>query len=173
MTTIPNALKAWQSANESPPEEADTIKLTFHTPPIVKLDTKSLGTLIQCQKLSLSTNAIEKMVPLTGMSKLRILSLGRNNIKKIEKLDDVAESLEQLWISYNQITSLDGLASLSKLTTLYCSNNQIKSFSELDTLKSHSQLKDVLFLGNPMYDEVGGDKEKARVEILKRLPQVR
>ena len=87
------------------------------------------------------------MVPLTGMSKLKVLSLGRNNIKKIEKLDDVAESLEQLWISYNQITSLDGLASLSKLTTLYCSNNQIKAFSELDKLKSNEQLKDVLFLG--------------------------
>lgn len=172
MTTIPNALKAL-AAKESPPEEADTINLTFQTvrrstqeqttlpttltcssfsypyskPPIVKLDAKSLGTLTQCQKLSLSTNAIEKMVPLTGMSKLKILSLGRNNIKKIEKLDDVAESLEQLWLSYNQITSLDGLASLTKLTTLYCSNNLIKAFSELDKLKSNELLKDVLFLG--------------------------
>jgi len=171
MTTIPSALKAL--AKESPPEEADTINLAFQTvrkraqqqqtfpfsftflhsssfpqkPPIVKLDAKSLGTLAQCRKLSLSTNAIEKMVPLTGMNKLKVLSLGRNNIKKIEKLDDVAESLEQLWISYNQITSLDGLASLSKLTTLYCSNNQIKAFSELDKLKSNEQLKDVLFLG--------------------------
>lgn len=121
--------------------------LPYSKPPIVKLDAKSLGTLTQCQKLSLSTNAIEKMVPLTGMSKLKILSLGRNNIKKIEKLDDVAESLEQLWLSYNQITSLDGLASLTKLTTLYCSNNLIKAFSELDKLKSNELLKDVLFLG--------------------------
>ncbi|EJK72539.1 hypothetical protein THAOC_05923 [Thalassiosira oceanica] len=146
--------------------------LPYSKPPIVKLDAKSLGTLTQCQKLSLSTNAIEKMVPLTGMSKLKILSLGRNNIKKIEKLDDVAESLEQLWLSYNQITSLDGLASLTKLTTLYCSNNLIKAFSELDKLKSNELLKDVLFLGNPMYDEVGGDKEKAKIETLKRLPQL-
>jgi Leucine-rich repeat (LRR) protein len=64
-------------------------------------------------------------------SKLRVLSLGRNNIKKLEKLEDVASSLEQLWISYNQISSLDGIACLVNLHTLYMSNNAIKSFSEL------------------------------------------
>lgn len=40
------------------------------------------------------------------MENLRILSLGRNLIKKIENLDAVAETLEELWISYNQITGL-------------------------------------------------------------------
>lgn len=40
------------------------------------------------------------------MESLRILSLGRNLIKKIENLDAVADTLEELWISYNQITSL-------------------------------------------------------------------
>lgn len=74
------------------------------------------------------------MVSFAGMSKLKILSLGRNQIKKIEKLEDVASSLEQLWISYNQISSLDGLACCKKLTTLYMSNNAIKSFSELNHL---------------------------------------
>ena len=37
----------------------------------------------QCQKLSLSTNSIEKMIPLPGLKNLKILSLGRNQIKKI------------------------------------------------------------------------------------------
>jgi len=32
-------------------------------------------------------------------------------------------------------------------------------------------LRDVLFAGNPMYDEVG-DKEAPRVHVLARLPQV-
>lgn len=84
---------------------------------------------------------IERMVPLTGMDELKILSIGRNNVKKIEKLEDVAGTLEQLWISYNQIASLDGLACLTNLTTLYCSNNAIKSFAELDKLKANEQLR--------------------------------
>ena len=79
------------------------------------------------------------MINLTGMAELRILSLGRNNLKKIEKLEDVAGTLQQLWISYNQISSLDGLACLTNLTTLYCGNNLIKSFSELDKLKANEQ----------------------------------
>ena len=40
------------------------------------------------------------------MENLRILSLGRNLIKKIENLDAVAETLEELWLSYNIITGL-------------------------------------------------------------------
>ncbi len=56
--------------------------------------------------LALSTNNIEKISSLSGMDSLRILSLGRNLIKKIENLDAVADTLEELWISYNQVTSL-------------------------------------------------------------------
>lgn len=70
------------------------------------------------------------------MSKLKVLSVGRNNLKKIEKLEDVASTLEQLWLSYNQISSLEGISCCKKLTTLYMSNNAIKSFSELDHLVS-------------------------------------
>ncbi len=51
--------------------------------------------------LALSTNGIDRIAGLAGLKKLKILSLGRNIIRKIEKLDDVADSLEQLWISYN------------------------------------------------------------------------
>ena len=32
-------------------------------------------------------------------------------------------------------------------------------------------LKDVLFIGNPMYDDIS-DKSEARIQILQRLPQV-
>lgn len=115
---------------------------------------------------------IDRMVNLTGMTELKVLSLGRNNIKKIEKLEDVAGSLQELWISYNQVASLDGLACLTNLTTLFCSNNLIKSFDELDKLKANDKLWDVLFIGNPMYDDVSS-KEEARIEILRRLPNVK
>lgn len=166
------AIKSWEAKHEASAEESTDISLCFQNPPIAKLDTKVLGSLKKCQKLSLSTNVIDRMINLTGMNELRILSLGRNNLKKIEKLEDVAGTLQQLWISYNQISSLDGLACLTNLTTLYMSNNQIKSFSELDKLKANEQLRDVLFTGNPMYAEVS-TKEEARIEILRHLPNLK
>ena len=47
------------------------------------------------------------------MDNLKILSLGRNLIKKIENLDAVAETLEELWLSYNLIASLVSLKGAS------------------------------------------------------------
>lgn len=64
------------------------------------------------RQLALSTNNIEKISSLSGMDNLRILSLGRNLIKKIENLDGVSETLEELWMSYNL---LEKLVSSSKL----------------------------------------------------------
>jgi len=63
--------------------------------------------------------------------------MGRNNIKKIEKLDEVCGTLEQLWMSYNQISSLEGLSELNNLTTLFLSNNSIKSFSKVEKVDIH------------------------------------
>lgn len=40
------------------------------------------------------------------MESLEKLSLGRNVIKKLDGLDPVAGTLQQLWISYNQIEKL-------------------------------------------------------------------
>lgn len=40
------------------------------------------------------------------MDNLKILALGRNQIKKIENLDSVADTLEELWISYNILERL-------------------------------------------------------------------
>lgn len=137
---------------------------------IVKLDA-SLNTLGNCECLSLSTNQIDRMVPLAGMKRLRILSLGRNQLKKVEKLEDVGETLEELWLSYNLITCLDGLASLNTLTTLFISNNQIKAWTEIDKLAALPNLRDVLMVGNPIYD--GLSKEEARLEILRRLPSLK
>ncbi len=81
---------------------------------INKLD-GTLATLKNCERLALSTNQIDRIAPLTGMDNLKILSLSRNLLKKIERLEDVAGTLEELWISYNMISSLDGLQACSKL----------------------------------------------------------
>ena len=49
----------------------------------------SLNQFESCQKLSLSTNAIERIVNLK-LKNLRILSIGRNNIKRVAGLEDVS-----------------------------------------------------------------------------------
>jgi len=53
------------------------------------------------------------MAALNGLTKLKILSLGRNQIKKLEALDGVADTLQELWISYNLLEKLVSL--LAKL----------------------------------------------------------
>lgn len=65
------------------------------------------------------------------IASLKILSLGRNSIKKIEGLEAVADTLEELWISYNQIEKLNGVECCKKLKVLYVSNNKIKAWDGL------------------------------------------
>lgn len=62
--------------------------------------------LVLFRHVCLSTNNIEKISSLSGMDNLKILSLGRNQIKKIENLDGVADTLEELWMSYNVLEKL-------------------------------------------------------------------
>ena len=131
----------------------------------------TLNILVNCEHLSLSTNNIDRITPLTGLKNLKILSLGRNLIKKIEKLEDNSGTLEELWLSYNQIDKLDGLNGMKRLRVLYLSNNAIKSFDELLKLRELPALEDILLLGNPCYE--GLTKEQRRVEVVKRLPKIK
>ena len=71
-----------------------------------------------CRHLSLSTNAIEKIGSLAGMDSLRSLSLGRNQIKKLENLEAVASTLEEVWVSYNLLERL--VRTLFSLVMIAC-----------------------------------------------------
>jgi len=66
-TTFGRALGNWEEANGQNPSEADFIKLNFIVPPIDKMDAALISTLTNCKQLSLSTNSIEKMVPINGL----------------------------------------------------------------------------------------------------------
>ena len=123
------------------------------------------------RKLSLSTNSIDRLIPLGGMAKLRILSVGRNNLKKVEKLDEVAGTLEQLWASYNNIGNLDGVLCLSNLRVLYLGNNQVSDWAEVGKLAGLSNLEDVLLVGNPIYEDL--TIEERRTEVLKNIPGIK
>ena len=171
-TSFAKALQSWEETTGNNASEAELIKLNFNMPPIDKLDAAIISTLTNCKQLSLSTNCIEKMVPITGLKNLQILSLGRNNIKKIYGLEEVGVTLKELWMSYNGIENLSGLAPhCNALQVLYIAHNKIKDWNELDKLKDLPNLKNVVFLGNEIYDKYP-NKEEARLQVLMKLPRL-
>lgn len=145
------------------------VKLLGMLPPITKMD-KEITTLTSAEHLALSTNAIEKIGPgLKELKNLKILSLGRNAIRKLEQLE--VPQLEQLWISYNKIDKLSGLDKLKNLKVLYMSNNQVAAWSEIDRLANQCpDLQDVLFIGNPIYNN--SSEKDYRLMMLQRLPKL-
>lgn len=134
----------------------------------------SLQGLRQCERLSLSTNAIDKIQNVSGLP-IRILSLGRNNLKKLDGIEELAESLEQLWISYNIVEKLVGIEKCKRMKILYASNNKISSWEEIDRLSELPNLEDLLLLGNPLYMKYceKGQIEKYKEGILKRIPRLK
>lgn len=86
-TSIRQALAEWEKENGMKASEATEIGLQFQRPPIDRM-TMELAALQKCEKLSLSTNQIEKILlpPPPMMRNLRILALGRNNIKSFAGL---------------------------------------------------------------------------------------
>lgn len=168
-TSLAKAIRAWEEKTEQSASEAEIIKVNFSIPPIDKLDSSIISNFINCRQLSLSTNCIEKMVTIQGLKNLEILSIGRNQIKKIYGLESIGPNLKELWISYNYIEKLDGLAPhCTGLTTLYMAHNKIKEWGEIDKIKDLGNLKNCVFLGNEIYDKFQS-KEDARLNVLKKL----
>ncbi|XP_040598710.1 dynein light chain 1, axonemal isoform X2 [Mesocricetus auratus] len=172
-TTIKEALARWEEKTGQRPSEAREIKLYAQIPPIEKMDA-SLSTLANCEKLSLSTNCIEKIANLNGLKNLRILSLGRNNIKNLNGLEAVGDTLEELWISYNFIEKLKGIHVMKKLKILYMSNNLVKDWAEFVKLAELPCLEDLVFVGNPLEEKHSAegnwiDEATKRVSRLKKL----
>ncbi|XP_022089093.1 dynein light chain 1, axonemal-like isoform X2 [Acanthaster planci] len=178
-TTIKDALAKWaekekqEKGEDVKVSEAKEVKLYFQIPPIDKMDA-SLSTLTSCERLSLSTNCIEKIANLNGLKNLKILSLGRNAIKNLNGVEAVAETLEQLWISYNQIEKLKALQALKKLKVLYMSNNNVKDWAEFEKLQTLSNLVELLMVGNPLEEKhtLDGDWRDRATKILPNLKKL-
>lgn len=153
---------------------ATEIDLSGHYPPIQVMD-GILKDCSCCEKLSLSTNNIDRIQNLSETMPLKILSLGRNAIRKLDGIQPVAGTLEQLWISYNAIERLEGVECLQKLNVLYMSNNKISEWQEIDRLSSLPHLSDVLFIGNPLYKKYQKKNNLAEYtqEMMKRLPHLK
>lgn len=168
VTTITSALQQWQARNEGIPlAEAKDVQLSFQFPPIQKM-TLDLDVLENVEKLSLSTNQIDRIVLSPKMEHLKILALGRNVIKSFAGIEVVADTLEELWISYNQIDKMKGIEVMKKLRVLYMAHNMFREWAEYSKLSAlRNSLEDLIFLGNPLVekDEVG-----FRTEAIRRLP---
>ena len=152
-TSIKEALAKWEEKNGGcKASEATTVKIYCQIPFVEKMDA-SLSTLSQCEHLSMSTNCIEKIANLNGLKNLKILSLGRNNIKSLTGLEAVGDTLQELWISYNYIEKLKGINVLKKLKVLYMSNNSLKDWGEFNKLSDLPCLEDLLLVGNPLEEK--------------------
>jgi len=172
-TTIKDALLKWEGETGQKASEAEHVKLISQQPSIEKMDA-SLSTLSNCTKLSLSSNCIEKIANLNGLKNLQILSLGRNNIKNLNGLEAVADTLVELWISYNSIEKMKGIGVLKNLKVLYMSNNQVKAWDEFQKLSEIPTLADLLFVGNPLQEkhEAEGDWRDLATSKLPKLKKL-
>nr|XP_046229262.1 dynein axonemal light chain 1 isoform X1 [Scatophagus argus] len=170
-TTVKEALVKLEEKSGEKVSEAKAIKLYGQIPPIEKMDA-SLSTLTNCEKLSLSTNCIEKITNLNGLKNLKILSLGRNNIKTLSGLEAIGDTLEELWISYNLIEKLKGVQCMKNLRVLYMSNNLVKEWGEFVRLAELPCLADLVFVGNPL-EEKHSAEGSWMDEATKRLPNLR
>mmetsp|Transcript_6573 Transcript_6573/g.16812 ORF Transcript_6573/g.16812 Transcript_6573/m.16812 type:complete len:197 (-) Transcript_6573:72-662(-) len=173
-TTVKEAIKNFETEKGVVAANEERVLLFAQVPPIEKMDA-TLSTLKACKHLSLSTNNIEKISSLSGMDNLMVLSLGRNLIKKVENLDGVADTLEELWVSYNLIEKLANIEKLTKLRILFMSNNKIADFKELDKLGEIGALQELLLVGNPIYTEAEDPSTLGcdyRVQVLKRVPSL-
>ena len=105
-TSLKDAVAQWEKKHETKAAESDQIVLSGIMPPIEKMDATQvplnqsqqnrdfrLTTLVNCTKLSLSSNCIEKIGNLGGLKNLKILCLSRNNIKMLNGVDGVGGTL--------------------------------------------------------------------------------
>ena len=152
-SSLKNCLRKWEEVYEQKCDEAVEVKLVGVFPPIERMD-NSLTKLAMCEKLSLSTNMISNINNLQNMKCLKILSLGRNLVKSLAGIEAVADSLEELWISYNRIEKLTPLTKMTKLKTLFMAHNFVYQWDQFAQLGELPALKDLVFLGNPLEEQL-------------------
>ncbi|XP_058799905.1 serine/threonine-protein phosphatase 2A 56 kDa regulatory subunit gamma isoform isoform X1 [Phymastichus coffea] len=168
-TTCKEAITRWEERTGKKASEEKEIILSFQWPPIQKMD-NSLSSLMKVEKLLLSTNMIEKVIGINSLKHLKILSLSRNYIKSFSGLEAIGDHLEELWISYNLIEKIKGVAALKALKILYMSNNMVKDWAEFNRLQEIPKLEDLLFVGNPLCENM--DPEVYRAQVIKKLPNL-
>ncbi|XP_023290640.1 dynein light chain 1, axonemal-like [Orussus abietinus] len=166
-TACKEAIRRWEEETGGDAATATEVDLSFQWPPLEKMD-NALATLAGCERLSLSTNRIEKIAGVAALGRLKVLSLGRNSIKSLAGLEPLGDTLEELWISYNCLEKLKGIQAMQKLRVFYASNNQLREWAEVVRLQDLPRLRDLVLAGNPICE--GVEVEAWRAEVARRLP---
>ncbi|XP_014262485.1 dynein light chain 1, axonemal-like [Cimex lectularius] len=169
MTTIKEAIKRWEAANQRPIKDEVEVGFQFQMPPIEKLD-NNLSMLENCEKLYLSSNLMDKLSGLPRLKHLKILSVARCKLLTLSGIEHVNETLEELWASYNMIVKLSPLVSCKQLRVLYLNYNYVRDWAEIAKLAEHQFLKDVGFIDNPICKNL--DKEAWQNKMMKTLPRI-
>ena len=84
-------------------------------------------------------------------------------------LEEIGNTLEELWISYNLIEKLDGLEKCGKLNTLFISNNKIINWDECNKLAVLPSIKSILATGNPIALQASS-KDEFISHLVRRVP---
>lgn len=167
--TANQALQAWAAAHpDEKLEEIEELGLQATHPPI-KVMSDKLAQLANCKKLMISTNNIEDIGFLPP--RIEILSIGRNMLRKLDKIDRAAATLQQLWMSYNDVKTLGPLVQCKRLRVLYCAHNKLDKLTELDRLAQLQNLEDLVLVGNPIVDTISKTKDY-RVEVCKKCKKL-
>lgn len=107
-------------------------------------DLHPFANLIQLEHFVVYNTQISDIAPLTGLTQLKYLGLGRNQIRDITPLADLTQ-LEHLYLNDNQIDNVSPLSGLTNLRILGLRNNQIRDITPLKDLSATLWLE-----GNPI-----------------------
>ena len=88
--------KKWENSRIVRRDKASIFSISSYikNPPIDKLEPSVLSSLTRVEKLSISSNMIDKMINFPSLKYITRLSLARNNIKKISGLEEIAGTLK-------------------------------------------------------------------------------
>ncbi|KAK7404945.1 hypothetical protein VNO78_06015 [Psophocarpus tetragonolobus] len=122
--------------------------------------------------LNLSKNNISVIEGLCQLTRLRVLNLSYNRIRRIghaliEVFIACCSSLEELYLAGNRISEVEGLHRLSKLTILDASFNEISSVKCLGQLvANYKSLQAINLEGNPTQKSAGDEELKKYLQFI-------
>ena len=165
----PPAEKPEDDQSDKRIEDLEEIHLQFSHPPITTM-TDRLQQLTSCKRLYLSTNNISDIGPMP--QRIEILSIGRNSLTNLKKIDRAASTLTELWASYNQIKDITPLAQCKKLRVVYLAYNKLNVTTSVDPLAQLPALEDLLLTGNECVGKIQEKTKNYRMEMVRKCKKL-